>query len=466
MVQNSNCPSVNVSTYARLRRPAPTDPVDLSVSEDNIGFRLLVKHGWKVICLVWLQSVIGSHCLQEGSGLGKNSEGLLVPVDPVVPSEGHAGVGVVSKRNLMTVEGKASKELEAVQSRNSFIENCYNALWEEKCFSRVFCMELSLLAPHFAQQHNSKSSTASKVLEKDRRFHFCTNQRGVPCVYLSSMEYAGFEPTHQLLDGGGPAQSFAISVRPPAVDHGESSSLGAIGFHSNAAASKLMHRWAHGADDEPQEMWPALAPVRGIAASAVGAQTQAGTDAAIEGSCCINSRNDALDIKLNDPQILSCSMRLQNSHDSSSEPSQHLRLKDPAPSSRKSAFAPPNFTYQLDFKSSKSQRDDHSAPANASDCGAETARAGQSRASPRQHVDARRDSAGVGLYRPPQVRADIALPSRHNFELEGPRNRAGLGLHRRPHGRDDAQLHSNLDRDGLQGRAGLGARCSLGGEDK
>ena len=355
-----------------------------------------------------LHSARSSHQLQEGSGLGKKSEGLLMPVDPVVPPEGHAGIGVVSKRSLVTVEEKASKELEAVQSRNSFIEHCYNILWKEKCFSRVFCMELSLLGPDLPKIHKSKSTTASKVLEKDPRFQFCTNQRGVSCIYLASMEYAGFDPNHEPLDNGRSGDQPVIGYPSSVLDTRGSAGGGSalVSPHSDtSSASKPVHRWSDDFDDEPSEMWPALPPARSFPSAS------------------------ALESTDHKP----ASSQLPASQNGSSVP-QVPATKDPKPASsaaglsRTSAFAPPKFAYVGDEKNSFFQRDAPSVVVDSSKCEYGAAHGDEPDAILHQNGDSPR--AGLGLYRPPQVRG-VSLQS---FNPDPPRDRAGLGIYR-PQGR-------------------------------
>ena len=343
-------------------------------------------------------------------------EGLRMPVDPVVPPEGHAGIGVVSKRSLVTVEEKASKELEAVQSRNSFIEHCYNVLWTEKCFSRVFCMELSQLGPDLPKIHKSKSTTASKVLEKDPRFQLCTNQRGVSCVYLASMEYAGFDPHHEPLDNGRSRDQPAIRYQPPALDVRGSAGGGAVhvGPHSDSSLSSKpapVHRWSDDFDDEPLEMWPALAPARSVAVAAAP---------------------DTSDRKPGSTQMPTC----QNGSSVPQEaaPKHPLPAVSPAVGRKsKSAFAPPNFAYFADEKNSHFQRNPVSAPIVAVDavkCESGSASGGQPDASLHQkNGDAPENRAVLGLYRPPQVRG--VLRQTLNPDLR-------LGVHRTPKESHDA----------------------------
>ncbi len=270
--------------------------------------------------------------MQEGSGIGKKCEGLLLPVDPIVPCGGHAGIGLVSKRNLMTVEAQASRELKVVQTRNSLVEHCYNTMWKEKNFSRVFCMELSLLVPDLPSlgkvqlgvAQPCKSSVAFKVLKKDPRFQFCTNQRGASCVYLSSMDYAGFECSRE------PMSSFHCCDHP----------------------ATRSHRWIDHVDEEPLEMWPTL-PVRKITdASSLDAKVQS-INVSASTEPCARSCHDvtALDVHLNVLQTTSVPLHVLTYQNDPGIPFEELERKistsASSATSRKSLFAPPFFSYQL-----------------------------------------------------------------------------------------------------------------------
>ena len=226
----------------------------------------------------------------------------------------------------MTVEAQASRELEVVRIRNSIIEHCYNTLWKEKSFSRVFCLELSSLIPDLPQNGKCKSSTAaSKVLREDPRFQFCTNQRGASSVYLSSLEYAGFECSHERLSN----------------------------FHRSEDPSIIGQRWNDHVEEEPVEMWPTL-PVRNFMdSSSFDAKVQSISVSASTDSC-LRSLHDgtSVDAHLSAFQTTSVSSHVpiyQNDPSIvSEEPERKIPTLLSSAPSRKSLFAPPIFSYQLD----------------------------------------------------------------------------------------------------------------------
>jgi hypothetical protein len=327
--------------------------------------------------------------VQEGSGLGKKCEGLLLPVDPIVPCQGHAGIGLVSKRNAMTVEAQACRELQVVQTRNSIIEHCYNTLWKEKSFSRVFCLELSSLVPDLPQNGKRKSSTAaSKVLREDPRFKFCTNQRGASCVYLSSVEYAGFEYSHEPLSN----------------------------FHRSDDPSVIGLRWIDHVDEEPLEMWPTL-PVRNVMdSSSLDANFQSISVSASADSC-LRSLHDgsSADAHLSALQTTSVSSLVPIYQNDPSIVSEEPERKMPTLSSsaptRKSLFAPPIFSYQMDSIShSHCERPCVSMQASKREV--------QPAASPHRIGNVQQDSSRLILYRPPQARVFDATAPCRKFEVD------------------------------------------------
>ncbi len=294
----------------------------------------------------------------------------------------------------MTVEAQACKELQVVQTRNSIIEHCYNTLWKEKSFSRVFCLELSSLVPDLPQNGKCKSSTAaSKVLREDPRFKFCTNQRGASCVYLSSVDYTGFEYSHEPLSN----------------------------FHRSDDPSIIGLRCIDHVDEGPLEMWPTL-PVRNVMdSSSLDAKVQsisvsASTDA------CLRSLHDGtpahahlsafqttpvssnVPIYQNDPSIVS------------EEPERKIPTLSSSAPSRKGLFAPPIFSYQLDTIS-HFHCDKPCVSMQSSKCELQAARGGET-VSPHRIGNFQQDSSRLILYRPPQARVFDATAPRRNFEVD------------------------------------------------
>jgi hypothetical protein len=391
-----------------------------------------------------------SQLLQEGNGLGKNSEGLLQPVDPVIPCEGHAGIGVVCKQNLMTVEEKASKELDAVLSRNSFVEHCYNQLWKEKCFSRVDCLELPVLVPDVPTKIPKASKSASKVLQKDSRFQFCTNQRGIACIYLASTQYAGFERNHDsVVTHGCDDRSAFISFQGRAFEVGTPADSVPV-IHSNTvSASKPAHRWIDDRGIEPQEMWPALQPPRlSSSTPQTNIPTRPDTTAAELHSCyghaepSADTNRSSLDTKFVTTQALARENGSITHHQQVA-----FQIHKPPASAKRSAFAPPNFSYHFDDSSSLSsnfQLEDSIVVMQSSKRESEAINGSKSDESFQPAADVSRARAGSIPYRPPQARG-ASTPPGHLFEVEQPRNRSGLGLYRPPQARGDVSVFCNLD---------------------
>jgi hypothetical protein len=380
------------------------------------------------LCCFPEQFSCGSQELQEGSGLGKHSEGLLQPVDPVIPCEGHAGIGLFSKRTSMTVEENASKELDALQSRNSFIEHCYNTLWKEKCFSRMFCMEFSNFCPDVTKHQKSKCSSAFKNLQNDPRFQLFKNQRGVACIFLASMEYAGLEKNHEASNIGSFRDSHGLSFATSLDVIGHVDLLPIVHSISSSALSPA-HRWIENCEFEPQEMWPALPPARSSTVSSI------------------------LDAQILSPPVVTAQAAVHQGCPcfSPQETSFKVQLPPSSAACKKSAFAPPNFSYNFDNKSSHYQ---HGNP----DVIMQSFK-GESESVHGDHAvlllgNSPRESAGSAPYRPPQIRAENTQ-SRDFFGAGQPRNRSGLGLHRPMQVHDAVPPLQNVDRRWPRGGSGV-----------
>jgi hypothetical protein len=285
----------------------------------------------------------------------------------------------------MTVEEKASKELDAVLSRNSFVEHCYNQLWKAKCFSRVDCLDLSMFSPDLSKVSKSQRKSASKVLQKDSRFQFCTNHRGIACIYLASMEYAGFERDHDsvVTDCCDDRSSF-ISFQGPAFEVGSSAKSMFVSHSNTSSASKPAHRLIDDRDIEPQDMWPALLPVRPcLFSSTPHEKDPTRTDTAAEPHSCHGHAETSADVNRNSLKTKCVTTQALAHQNGSRIPHQEaaVQIHKLSASARKSAFAPPNFSYHFDDKSSMSsdfQLEESAVMMKSSKCESEAVGGGKS----------------------------------------------------------------------------------------